>query len=219
MDYTGDWMSPPGTMPIHRLVMEGRTRPEGLTSWRNRIREKDFMKAILTLTAGLMELWSANTWAVATIGLNNYGIGAGPIYDMVSWPWGYASASRTYLQIETPGGPVMPIGESSSVLRLVEDGYYYAGIGIVPGVPDGAIVEFTLRVWMDAPTYDPSIMSGAAYFAQATGSWNPNAIPPVPPTGPDLISPRVNYVIIPEPQTITLGLIGGAAMLFSRFRA
>lgn len=106
---------------------------------------------------------------------------------------------------------------TSSIPPLTEDGYFFGGMGIVPGVPDNAVVEITLRAWMDAPTWEAAGWRGEVTWHQLTGSWNPEAFPPSPPTGPDLTNPALTF-IIPEPSTIALGLMGGSAMLLVKKR-
>jgi len=105
------------------------------------------------------------------------------------------------------------------IFPLVWDGFFHAGVGIVPGVPDGATVEFTLYAWRGSREYATANWQGFVSWSQATGSWDPNAVPPLPPTGPDLANPPLLLFQVPEPSSTFLGLIGGAALWWWRRRA
>lgn len=178
--------------------------------------KKEVMKATLTLMAGLMVLWSVNTRSAATVSLNNYDSG-NPVafcgYD--SWPVGLAPAQGTYVELFHRGAPVVDITTQSSIIPLTEDGFFFGSVGIVPGVADNATTEFELRFWTGSDPWDLATQRGQATWTQVTGSWNPNSVPPTPPTGAALQNPVLCFYI-PESSTIALGLMGGAAMLLLR---
>jgi len=175
------------------------------------------MKKTLALAAALSVLWTANTFAVATISLNNYGAGAGQIF----WEQTPGAAAvlapldGTYVQLVTAGGVVTDTASGADIIPMADAGQFYGGTGRVPGAADGATVEFTLRAWRGAATWDAATERGSATWSQATGSWNDAAVPPAVPTGPDMINPAVT-IVVPEPSTIALGLLGGAALLLFR---
>lgn len=161
-------------------------------------------------------LWSANAWALATISLNNYDSGNPIFYYQVGT---LVPASGTFVELITPGGAVTLAGDSSSLIPMVEDGFFFGGIGIVPNLPDNAATQFTLRVWRVSTTFESSWERTSISWTQTTGSWNPDAVPPAPPTAPVMQVPHgLVFPLIPEPSTIALCLIGGAAMLLFRGR-
>lgn len=169
------------------------------------------MKTILSFTAGLMGLWSSNTWSAATISLNNYDSG-NPIFLFSDT---LLPAKGSYVQlISMGGGPVVPASGESSIIPLTEDGFFFGGVGVVFGVADYSTAEFTLRAWTAGNTFDDAMYKGSISWSQQTGGWNPNAVPPAPPMGPSLANPV--FIMLPEPSTIALGVIGGAAMLLPR---
>jgi len=71
-------------------------------------------------------------------------------------------------------------------------GFFDVGVCIVPGIADNATVTLTLR----AATYDfngygdTKSPIGSVTWTQATGSWNPVALPLTPATGPSLELPE-----------------------------
>jgi hypothetical protein len=69
--------------------------------------------------------------------------------------------------VEVLGGPVggvlIPIsfaGTNTIRIKLNPDGFFDAGIGVVPGLKDNAVAEFQVRVWRGLPTYELAHMAG-----------------------------------------------------------
>ena len=116
------------------------------------------------------------------------------------------------------GTPVVDMTTQSSIIPLTEDGFFFGGVGVVPGLADNATTEFTLRIWRGAARYDAAAERESFTWTQATGSWDLNSVPPAPPIGDALQNPVLCHYI-PEPGPIALGLIGGAAMLLFGGRA
>jgi hypothetical protein len=110
------------------------------------------------------------------------------------------------------------LGDEKLVSEFIAtDGYFDNGIGVVPGVVDYAMVNFTLRVWTQGAKYPGYSLSGSASWVQPTGSWDPNSGPLSSATGPPLMIPQpVILGTIPESSTMVLGLQGLAAILFYR---
>jgi hypothetical protein len=171
------------------------------------------MKKTLALAAALTVLCSASALADATVALNNYGAGAGQIFynaqgtlAPVDGTWVQLYSGATALKDTTGAGPT----------ALSEPGMFYGGVVAIPGATENANAPVTLRAWRGATTWEAATERGEATWTQATGAWNPAAVPPTPPVGPDLTNPAVTISVVPEPSTIALGLLGGAALLFFR---
>lgn len=172
------------------------------------------MKKTLALAAALTVLWTASSWAAATISLNNYDSNNPIFYGQTGT---LAPATGTFVELISTQGPVLDTATQSSIIPMSEDGFFFGGVGVVPTLADSATTDFTLRAWRGAATYDAATERGEVTWNQATGSWNPNAVPPAPAAGPALQNPAgLVITVIPEPSTIALGLIGGAALLFFR---
>jgi hypothetical protein len=176
------------------------------------------MKKTLALAAVVTALWTASAMAVpvATINLNNYGTGASPIF--VNQTGTLAPMGSTFVEL-LAGTTVVPDAVSGATLiPMSEDGMFFGGTGAVPGLAPNATTTFTLRAWTGAAgsTYDTALNRGETSWSQATGSWDSAAVPPSPPGGPDMQNGAVLILPIPEPSTIALGLLGGAALLFFR---
>jgi len=171
------------------------------------------MKKILALAAALTVLWTANTWAEATINLNN--LTGGSIFYLTEGT--LAPAAGTFAQVLYNGTALTDRDSGLSTFELIDSGLFYGGTAVVPGLADSATAEFTLRAWKGAAgsTWDAAAERGSVTWSQATGAYNPNAVPPAVFAGPDLSNPAVT-IVVPEPTTIALGLLGGAALLLFR---
>jgi hypothetical protein len=92
------------------------------------------------------------------------------------------------------------------------DGNFDAGYGLATGVPSLGTAALTLRVWKGAATFDMSNFKGTLSWTQAVGD-NPAA--PTLPTPAKLNIPT-SIIILPEPSTIALGMLGAAALFVRR---
>lgn len=173
------------------------------------------MKKTLALAAALTVLWAANTMAAptATVAANNYGAGAGQIF--LETQGNLAPIANTWVQLLS-GGQVVADNTGETVIPLSEPGMFFGGIGLIPGATPGQPTDLTLRAWTGAASWDAATIRGEATWNQATGTWDPAAVPPSAPVGADLTNPAITMTVIPEPSTIALGLIGGAALLLFR---
>ncbi len=115
----------------------------------------------------------------------------------------------TNLFFEVLGGPVagpflpvVPFGATNSIIwgagTGAEPGFFGAGIGIVPGVEDGALAVIILRAWVGGPasTYDSAEVKGLVRWVQETGVWNQDAVPPEIPEGPSLQIPGSGVLLL-----------------------
>lgn len=171
------------------------------------------MKKALALLAALTLMGAANIWAAATVTLSNYDSNMPIFYNAVGT---LAPLDGTFVELIGPNGPVTPTGGGSSILSLAEPGFFDGGFGVVPGVADSAQAALTLRAWRGAATWDVAAERGEVSWTQATGAWDPTAVPPAAPSGPALAIPSSPLIVVPEPSTIALGILGGAALLLFR---
>ena len=123
-------------------------------------------------------------------------------------------------------GPVVRAGTtgenlSDYVFKVDENGFFDAGVGVVPGAVDGQVVDFRLvagYVRPDGPLFavtGASLRGESSVWVQKTGSWDPKS--GLPATGPMLqvaSSPIVGTAgVLPETNSLTLTMFGGAAFL------
>ncbi len=140
----------------------------------------------------------------------NYASGNDVVYVSI-YAGSPGSISHALYKADTTGNNV-----GDYVFTVDRNGYFDAGVGIVPAlIEDGGNVELTLVAWLGdktGPTSTPTAVSGSATWSQLTGVWNPTSGEVA--TGPVLQIP--NSVIVeamPEASSVTLGLLGGAALL------
>jgi hypothetical protein len=95
--------------------------------------------------------------------------------------------------------------------------YFYDGNQVVPGITPGSSADFIVRAWTGATTYDAATARvESAVFTQNTAIWNG---PPTTATDNPLTlagSLTMTTTIVPEPATIALLALGGAALFFRR---
>ena len=115
--------------------------------------------------------------------------------------------------------PLVPIGASSSLITLKEPGYFDAGVAIIPGVADGAEASIEVRAWYAnvngtiEDNIERSEIHGKYSITVNTGIWNPNS--GLEPKGPSIQFVRPLLITgIPEPSTISLGILGFGIFVF-----
>lgn len=143
--------------------------------------------------------------ASSTVTLNNYDA-LQPIFYLTS---GTLAPVGTYVELlgGPIGGPLAPVASSSNgagEFRIDNPGYFDAGIGVIPGVTANGLAEFQLRAWTSADSYaDATYRGQTTIWQQLTGSWDSNAAPPQPPSGPPAQIPSA-IVIAPAGAVLTL---------------
>jgi len=189
------------------------------------------MKKLAILAALTMLSFSVKA-DKATVNLNNFDANGGngvPIYLVTSGT--LAPTAGVFVQIL--GGPSG--GEQSAVQDKTGAaiapwamgtggagaGFFDNGVGIVPGVADGAQANITLQVWQGtaAGGFGAATTKASATWTQATGSWTSTQVPPAPFPNVALAIPGTSLTmtgVVPEPSTIALGLLGGLALLIRR---
>ncbi len=130
------------------------------------------------------------------------------------------------VSVELVGGPsvtqLQPVtiaGSTTSVIPMsTVPGFFDGGVGVVPGVTAGATATFQLLAFVGTVPGLLSPIARSLPWTQVTGIWDDNATPPQPPTGPSLQLPPGAIIVqnVPEPSTITLGLLGFGALFLHR---
>lgn len=168
------------------------------------------MKKLALLAA--LSVVSVSVMADATINIENYTANT-PIFELTA---GTAPTADVFCEL-LGGGKVV----SAFKVGKADAGFFDNGVAVVPGAADNSTVAFTFRAWTAGAAYPGTGLSAEASWSQATGSWNPAAVPPAPAMGPSgnfpsLILKAGTGPVIPEPSTIALGMIGAAALLLRR---
>lgn len=176
---------------------------------------------VMVLMLGLLGV--AKCMGAATVELNNKD-SQRPIFYLKTG--NLPGGESIYVEVLAHGGPVIRSGTTGEsledyVFKVDKDGYFDAGVGVVPGVVDGQPIDFVLvagYVRPDGPLFavtGASIRGESAVWTQKTGSWDPKS--GLPATGPTLqvaSSPIVGTAgVIPETNSLTLTMFGGAAFL------
>ena len=168
----------------------------------------------------LIFIQNSNCWADATIKLSNYEAQM-PVFFQKS---GTLATVQDGIYVEVWGGPVggvlFPIaiiGSTNTAFQLNKDGYFDAGVGIIPGLTDNAQADVQVRAWSQKDSWNKGNSLGKSMpFPQETGSWDPKS--GAAPSGPPL-QMRNSVIVampIPEPSAIALGLLGGTALITNR---
>lgn len=170
------------------------------------------MKHTLAIMAALAMAGAAAHAADGTLWLNNYDQDGGNGYPI------YYLAEGTVLA----SGWVQIFGNGTAIgdKLPVADGFFDNGYGVVAGVAEGANADIKLQAWKGDGTYADATEKAEATWNQKVGT-NP-ALPATPspemlnlPKGIIVKAGEVNPVV-PEPSTIALALLGGAALLLRR---
>jgi hypothetical protein len=175
------------------------------------------MKKILLVAAVLLASASLKCYGDAALFLNNYDADKPIFYNVVGTK---ASGADFFIQVlgGPVGGPLAPIASSAGgdKFTLVEAGYFDGGYGSIPGVADNDQVLLQVRAWKGTTDYAAASERGETVAWQQKAGAAPGGSPPPPPTPAALSMPDSVLVIIPEPSTIALGLLGAALLLIRR---
>jgi len=192
------------------------------------------MKKSLLLAALVAGSVTGAMATTATVNLSNFaptdanGIPTGPIYylapgtlasgDVWVEVWGGADASSLApLAAAFKASSFDVTGDGKDDMYLFE-----AGIGEFPAaIAGGSDVTLKVRAWSGATAYADAQFAGeTGTWTLKSGSWDKTAQPL--PLAPDIAlnMPALTMIdtstVIPEPTTIALALIGGAALFLRR---
>jgi hypothetical protein len=171
------------------------------------------MKLALLLAAALAPLSAAA--ADGFVRLSNYP-GNNPIFF-------FTTSTRLPVDgsfVQVLGGPrdgslqVLSSSTGQTVFTLTEPGFFDAGFGVVPGVPEGTSGFFQLKAWRNAPDFETAlrttgVVGQSVMFSALTGTVTEPAQLETP-------SFLMCADCVPEPSTFLLGLLGAGALLVRR---
>jgi len=172
-------------------------------------------KLLVTLAAVLV---SVSAFAQGTVTLNNRtSTGDAKIFmpDGVTGPGQNGGMAQLYL---SSGGtltaltPSTPFRSSSAAASV-----FVTPIDVtVPGIAAGSPATFVLRAWVGAGSYEAAATRGesAPVSVSALGGVPPGGGAPI--TTPDLAGLQGFNLVVPEPSTIALGVLGAAALFIRR---
>jgi hypothetical protein len=194
------------------------------------------MKKLITIGASVL-LVNLSALAQGTISFQN--LGAGFSGSGVNDPSGVKVGSGAPYTIELLGSLTGTAGSLSAFATPVTTSSWlaggYFGVGgaafTLAGYAPASFPFFQLRAWNNTggvTSYAAALAAGQAYQPSQvwqliaggglSGLGNPGAAPPVP--APALFGMPAGYqlspVVVPEPSTILLGVLGAAALLLRR---
>jgi hypothetical protein len=117
----------------------------------------------------------------------------------------------------SPESALQPLTPTTNFRTGAGAGYVVpAGAVVVPGVPGGQTATLQLRVFRGTD-WNTSLERGSSALFQVGPLGDPTTSPPGLPVDPTAFGTATfQTVIIPEPTTIALGLLGAAALLLRR---
>lgn len=142
------------------------------------------------------------------------------------------AAYTAQLLLVSGNGDLVPLG-TTDFRTGAAGGYFLNAKSIaVPGVPAGSSATFRIRVWETAAgSYDAAEIG---FFRGESNDVTVGALGGTPPSGPAVPTPFLadpnnaldptrnlqafGLVMIPEPSTIALGVLGAAALMLRRRR-
>ena len=157
-----------------------------------------------------------------TVSLNNYDSGKGifslngntpaPAGTMVQLLGGPSTSSLTVVSTATGTSSYTITAGDVNANGAGTGSFFDYGFGYVTGVPQTTTGFFQLQAWTGAATYQAAAIKGSLSWSQATGT-NPPA-PGLP--APAVLAMPSTLIMVPEPSTIVLGVLGAAALLLRR---
>jgi len=148
------------------------------------------------------------------------GTGA-PVTDGVGGARLSGATFQAQLYAELTPGNLSAIGSPVAFRTGGAAGFVTSTQVAVPGMAVNSSVNVQMRAWeaSGGATYEAALASGAKTGFSNTISVGPlGGVPAVGPpvTDPNLIGLNGFAVVVPEPSTIALGLLGAAALLIRR---
>lgn len=174
-------------------------------------------------------LLSLSSFAQGTVFFNNRtSTGDAWVYEGWGWeplPPGPGYTAQLFLvngSVFTPLTPTTAFREATPTTPRAA--YFIVPLDVVvPGIPAGSPATFRMRVFATAAgSYDAAANSFAFGFGESNDVYVPR-LGGITPTGeivptPDLAGLHGFMVLVPEPPTITLYILGAAALLYRRRR-
>jgi hypothetical protein len=174
-------------------------------------------KLLITLAAVLV---SASTFAQGTIKFNNRLTGQvdAPVSYLVSTvgAGSVAGAMAQLYLIPATGAPVALTPATTFRTTSAAAMFYVneptSGIS-VPGVAAGQTANIQLRAWVGADSYETALQRGESNIIPVSLGGVPAVGAPIPDA---VLTGLQGFIIVPEPSTMALGVLGAAALLFRR---
>lgn len=179
------------------------------------------MKKALILTALLAgSVAGAMAASVAALNLNNNATDAGgmPLSPIYYAPIGTMPTGDVFVEILANGASIAKTTATGIDMGSGKFDFYIfdAGTGEFPStVAAGDTVNLEIRAWTDAATYTGATYKASVSMTQTAGSWDKGP-PPAASASADLKAFGPLTIAVPEPTTLALLAIGGAALFFRR---
>ncbi len=133
-----------------------------------------------------------------------------------SYPWQILPQATGRVEFIRPEGVTISPGGNLGV-PLIADGLFSIDLIVVPDVPPGGTVNLIVRAWDSATglTFNSATVFGAqAVTIVGLGGGS------LPPATLEANSNFQGFIlVVPEPSSVALGLVGIAALLFAARRA
>jgi hypothetical protein len=158
---------------------------------------------------GLLALTSFSSFAQGTVNFDNLGTGQ-PIY---LYPGGAGAGTGPSARAALFMNGVLIPDSITTFFSTTDPGAMYLSsiVVAIPGVTPGASATLQAGAWIGGPTFDDAIARGFSEpFSVVTGGAGE------PPTLPGDTTFKSFSIVVPEPSSIALGLLGACALLFSR---
>jgi hypothetical protein len=172
------------------------------------------MKKLIIAVAAV--LVSAATYAQGVVQLNNRIL---PDLDAkVTLPGGTVGVDDTFkaqLVLIGAGGAITPLTPIATFRGGTAAGYVTGTSAVdvtVPGIQAGSQATLALRAF-NGTTYETSTMFGQSSSVTVTLGGQP---PTGAPLTPAALTGLTGFSVVPEPSTIALAVLGGAALLLRR---
>jgi len=178
-------------------------------------------KLIVTI---LLAITSCSVWAQGTVNFASLFTGSTTKFtdiDGVTFLSGAAFKAQLYYalgaNVQADSLQVLAGNTPTSFLTAANAGAFAGGTKVIPLIPGGSITTIQVRFWRlaDGADWETAKAAPGGRF----GMSNPLNITlaTAPATPPNLVGlVTSSLMVVPEPSTIALGLLGGAFLLFRR---
>ena len=175
------------------------------------------MSKILCILALFLASLSAS--AQGTVNFHNRSLTdptTGAIYNAPIWGATMGAVAQLFLVTGTGASTTYtPIPGMQTFRDPPNQAYFTGGMVVsIPGVPAGTTgTRVVVRVW-HGPDYDNAVGRGQSNEVVL------GALGGIPASGPPITPPNLDglqpFLYLPEPSTLTLGLLGAAVLFFRR---
>jgi len=162
---------------------------------------------------------SLTAYAQGTVNFSNLGVGLNaPIFDTDGTTRLAGNNYTAELLVGATASSLQPVNVTANFLSGGAAGYFQGGVKALQGFAGGSRPFFQVRVWDNrtGSSFDTALNRNASGVLQFSGPLgDPGASPPTTPaTLAGLQS--FSLVVVPEPSTIALAILGAGALLLRR---